>query len=248
MANVGFAGVPIRQITRDNIVTEILESSSSSPQTFRLVNAGTFYEATRNRTYWTLLLDGGTNLPDGAPLAHFVKRTSGRGVADQIRGPWLFETCMNMGRSYGTRHYLLGSTDRTIRLLMAQLIERYPGVSFVGHESPPFRTLSQEELAAQDERIRVARPDIVWVALGTPKQDAEARRITDAIGTTTVAVGAAFDFSAGTVAEAPVLIRRLGLEWLFRLANEPRRLWRRYLIGNFVFVGLWAKEIIGARR
>lgn len=247
MVTVRFAGLPIRQATVETIVREILESPRTAPQTFRLVNAGTIYEARRDPEYWQLLLDGGNNLPDGAPLAHFVRTRSRRGQAEHIRGPSLFEACMSAGREYGTRHYLLGSSEQTLKILGANLSLRYPGVHIVGVESPPYKALDQVELAAQDQRIMGTRPDIVWVALGTPKQDAEARRISDALNLTTVAVGAAFDFSAGRIAEAPPMIRQLRLEWLFRLVTEPRRLWRRYFFGNSVFIGLWAREVLRPR-
>jgi N-acetylglucosaminyldiphosphoundecaprenol N-acetyl-beta-D-mannosaminyltransferase len=96
--------------------------------------------------------------------------------------------------------------------------------------------MTDRERNEQDDAIRASGADIVWVGLGTPKQDIEAERIATATNTTTVAIGAAFDFAAGTLREAPSWLSRAGLEWLFRLAMEPRRLWRRYLIGNLVFI------------
>ncbi|MDP9889822.1 exopolysaccharide biosynthesis WecB/TagA/CpsF family protein [Pseudarthrobacter enclensis] len=102
--------------------------------------------------------------------------------------------------------------------------------------SPPFSAMSPREYESQDRRIEDTNPDIVWVGLGTPKQDFEAQRLATAGNFFAVAVGAAFDFSAGTKKEAPRWITALGFEWLFRLAAEPKRLWRRYLIGNFVFL------------
>lgn len=120
--------------------------------------------------------------------------------------------------------------------LQQNLEARFPGVEIVGTYSPPFRSLSEAELDAQDELILRSGADIVWVGLGTPKQDHEVRRLADSLHVTACAVGAAFDFTAGTKREAPKWMTRVGLEWTFRLISEPRRLWKRYLIGNFVFL------------
>jgi N-acetylglucosaminyldiphosphoundecaprenol N-acetyl-beta-D-mannosaminyltransferase len=98
--------------------------------------------------------------------------------------------------------------------------------------------MTPEEVSAQDSLILESKADIVWVGLGTPRQDFECARITKELGLTTVAVGAAFDFFSGLKKESPKWMTKLGLEWIFRFASEPKRLWRRYLVGNFVF--LWA--------
>jgi N-acetylglucosaminyldiphosphoundecaprenol N-acetyl-beta-D-mannosaminyltransferase len=105
-----------------------------------------------------------------------------------------------------------------------------------GFDSPPFRPPSAPELADRDERIIASGATLVWVGLGTPKQDQEVRRLADSVPVTALAVGAAFDFLAGTKAQAPLWVQRSGLEWAFRLATEPRRLARRYLWGNPRFV------------
>jgi N-acetylglucosaminyldiphosphoundecaprenol N-acetyl-beta-D-mannosaminyltransferase len=105
-----------------------------------------------------------------------------------------------------------------------------------GAESPPFRDLTDDEKREQDERIRASGADIVWVGLGTPKQDFEVERLVETMPVLAAAVGAAFDFTAGTVKPAPEWMQRNGLEWAHRFASEPRRLWRRYLIGNVEFV------------
>lgn len=174
------------------------------------------------------------NFPDGKPISLITKITSM--PLSQVRGPSVFEQVMDDGRSYGLRHYLLGSTPETLDLLVSSLKDRYPGVEIVGSMSPPFHAMSKTEYENQDREIRDTNPDIVWVGLGTPKQDFEAQRLATAGDFFAIAVGAAFDFSAGTKKEAPRWLRALGGEWLFRLAAEPKRLWRRYLIGNFVFL------------
>ena len=132
--------------------------------------------------------------------------------------------------------------------LAERLTARYPGVNFVGVESPPFRPLTPGEQDATVARINTAKPDFVWVGLGTPKQDywlAEYRPLLDAPAL--LAVGAAFDIVSGRRRRAPVLVQRLGAEWLFRLILEPRRLWRRYLKGNSRFIWLAAREVANVR-
>jgi N-acetylglucosaminyldiphosphoundecaprenol N-acetyl-beta-D-mannosaminyltransferase len=121
--------------------------------------------------------------------------------------------------------------------------ERYPGVEVVCEISPPFRPRSPLEVLVDDRSLRLAQPDIIWVGLGTPKQDVEVARLA-ALGHLAVAVGAAFDFTSGDVKEAPRAFRVAGLEWLHRLFTEPRRLWRRYLIGNIVFLRAVMREAV----
>lgn len=138
--------------------------------------------------------------------------------------------------SESPRHYFLGATPETLNALVARVQERWPAAQIAGSESPPFRQATAREIGERDERIRTSGATLVWVGLGTPKQDLEVRRLADALPVTALAVGAAFDFLAGTKAQAPVWMQRAGLEWAFRLATEPRRLARRYLWGNPRFV------------
>ena len=201
-----------------------------------LVNAYTLALADSDDSYATLLSGDSINLPDGKPLSLVSQLVGHTPRLNQIRGPKLFLDTFDVGRSYGVRHYLLGSTDEVLGKLQERLSQQFPGCNIVGVESPPYRILTETELKAQDERIIAARPDIVWVGLGTPKQDREASRLAHSTGLTCVAVGAAFDFAAGEVKEAPKWMTRLCLEWMFRLFSEPRRLWRRYLFGNAKFL------------
>jgi N-acetylglucosaminyldiphosphoundecaprenol N-acetyl-beta-D-mannosaminyltransferase len=131
--------------------------------------------------------------------------------------------------------------------LKCAIDKRFPGALIVGMISPPFHPLTDAERADQDSAINASDADVVWVGLGTPKQDFEAQRVCDECGVTTVAVGAAFDFVAGTKPEAPNWMRRLSLEWVFRLLTEPRRLWKRYLFGNTRFITIVLKESLRRR-
>jgi N-acetylglucosaminyldiphosphoundecaprenol N-acetyl-beta-D-mannosaminyltransferase len=132
--------------------------------------------------------------------------------------------------------------------LETELRRRFPNAQIVGAESPPFRTLTEQEIAEQEARLVESTAQVVWVGLGTPKQDWESARLAEEIPAVFLAVGAAFDFIAGEKRQAPLWMQRNGLEWLFRLAVEPRRLWRRYLFGNARFLRAMIKEMLGTYR
>ncbi|MDQ0031446.1 WecB/TagA/CpsF family glycosyltransferase [Arthrobacter bambusae] len=234
------AGVPLVQASLRDATEELcrLAKVQGRPRgfSFHLVNAYTVALAHRDDRYAKLLATSTANFPDGKPLTWWKPRSGKR--LQQVRGPRLFEEVMNVGRESDVRHFLLGATEETLSQLEASLQARHPGVNIVGSFSPPFRTMTQDEIRHQDKAIADSSAEIVWVGLGTPKQDWEVERIASELPVLAVAVGAAFDFSAGTKRRAPEWISKLGFEWLFRLLSEPRRLWRRYLIGNLVF--LWA--------
>lgn len=201
-----------------------------------LANAYTVALADKEPTFRSVLGGGAINFADGKPIALISRVLHNKPSLHQVRGPELFENVMSHGRADGVKHFLLGSTPAVLEALESALLSRYVGLDIVGKESPPFRALSAEESAEQDRRIRESGAEIVWVGLGTPKQDVEAKRLAEQMPIVAVAVGAAFDFSAGTLAVAPLWVRKVGLEWLHRLAMEPRRLWRRYFFGNARFV------------
>jgi N-acetylglucosaminyldiphosphoundecaprenol N-acetyl-beta-D-mannosaminyltransferase len=200
-----------------------------------LANAYTIALADRDDAY-RQLINQGVVFADGKPIIWFSRLARQTPQIQQVRGLDLFLDVLDVGRSPGLRHFLLGSTDEVLARMRASLAERFEGVEIVGSYSPPFRALTAEEIADQDSLIRQSNADIVWVGLGTPKQDIEARRLALSTTRPAIAVGAAFDFAAGALPVAPIWMQRAGLEWLFRLALEPGRLWRRYLFGNVRFV------------
>jgi N-acetylglucosaminyldiphosphoundecaprenol N-acetyl-beta-D-mannosaminyltransferase len=166
----------------------------------------------------------------------------------RVYGPDLMLAVLDAGRERNLRHYFYGGTAAVARDLQARVEQRFPGLVIAGSESPPFRELTEAESAAMVQRIRAARPDIVWVGLGTPRQDHFVAAYGEQLQSTLVAVGAAFDFHAGHKRQAPAWMQRAGLEWLFRLAAEPRRLWRRYVVGNPVFLFGVARDAVNRRR
>lgn len=237
------AGVSLVHADLDDAAAELCrlaKQPSSDGQSFHLVNAYTIALTQNDSEYLALIKSATARFPDGKPLTWWTLDDGHR--LNQIRGPRLFEQVMNLGREKDVRHFLLGASESTLHRMESNLLERYPGVSIVGSFSPPFRELSPEELDGQDQMIRESGAEIVWVGLGTPKQDWEVARLASRLPTLCVAVGAAFDFTAGTKLEAPAWMASLSLEWLFRLISEPRRLWRRYLLGNAIFLFAVAKN------
>jgi N-acetylglucosaminyldiphosphoundecaprenol N-acetyl-beta-D-mannosaminyltransferase len=200
-----------------------------------LCNAYTIALANSDESYRTLLNDAALNLPDGTPVA-WVGRALGVDVAGPARGADVMLATMERGVAFGIKHYLYGATQETIDALVANLSERFPGIEIVGAEAPPFRPLSDIEHAAVVRRLRMSGAHLVWVGLGTPKQDIFAAEFSKLVDAAFVPVGAAFDFLAGHKREAPRWMHGSGFEWTFRLATEPRRLFRRYLWGNLRFV------------
>ncbi len=187
-------------------------------------------------------------LCDGMPLV-LVARRFAHLDATRCYGPDVMLGVLDQGRTPGLRHYFYGGpNEETSRRLCENMDKRFPGLRVVGAEVPPFRPLTSEERDATARRINAAAPDVVWVGLGTPKQDywiSEMRPLLDA--PLLVAVGAAFNFHAGMVPQAPLWMRRACLEWLYRLCAEPRRLWRRYLIGNPRFIWLLLRQLVTGR-
>ncbi|ETX28754.1 WecB/TagA/CpsF family glycosyltransferase [Roseivivax isoporae] len=182
--------------------------------------------------------------PDGMPLVWELRRRGHRD-AGRVYGPDLMLAMF----ARGYRHVLYGSTQETLDKLEARLRARYPQARIVDAISPPFRALSAVEEAAMVDRINAARADIVWVGLGAPKQEMWMARMHDRLDAPIlVGVGAAFDFHAGNTRQAPGWMQRSGLEWLFRLGAEPRRLWRRYVRVVPGYLWLLALQRSGLRR
>jgi N-acetylglucosaminyldiphosphoundecaprenol N-acetyl-beta-D-mannosaminyltransferase len=186
--------------------------------------------------------------PDGMPLV-WLSRLHGARHVSRVYGPDLMLAFCERSAARGYRHYFYGGNEGVPERLAAALRARFPDLIVAGTYSPPFRALGADEERAIAERINAARPDIVWVVLSTPKQErwmAANRAHLEA--SVLVGVGAAFDFHAGFKPQAPEWMQRSGLEWLFRLATEPRRLWRRYAVIVPMFVLLVMLQELGLRR
>ena len=187
-------------------------------------------------------------VPDGMPLV-WVARLRGHRLKRRVYGPELMLQFCEEAASKGYRHYFYGGAPGVAEKLASVLQTRFPGLRVAGVCSPPFRPLTQEEDDGIVAAINRAAPDIVWVGLSTPKQERWMFEHRDRLRVPVlVGVGAAFDINANIKKQAPAWMREHGLEWLFRLLQEPRRLWKRYLIYGSQFVVLEALELFGLRR
>jgi N-acetylglucosaminyldiphosphoundecaprenol N-acetyl-beta-D-mannosaminyltransferase len=188
------------------------------------------------------------NTPDGMPMV-WMGRLQGFSDMGRVYGPDLMLRICEISSARRFTHFFYGGIQGVGEELKCRLEQRFPGLSVVGTYSPPFRPLTSEEEDQLRLKLANLRPDIVWVGLSTPKQEkfmAEHWEKLDA--TLFIGVGAAFDFHAGRIRQAPRWMQRSGLEWLFRLACEPRRLWKRYLKNNPLFVLLAICQLIGLRK
>ena len=188
-------------------------------------------------------------VPDGQPLV-WALNMLGHRLGDRVYGPDLMDRACARAAHTGRRFYLYGGRDRAaLEELMQALRARHPGLDIVGGFAPPFRepTDAEDEAVAAD--IRHSRAEVVWVGIGVPKQEKWMARMRDRLDAPVlIGVGAAFDFHAGLIPQAPRGMQALGLEWLFRLVQEPRRLWRRYLRYNPRFVVGFARQYLAASR
>lgn len=173
----------------------------------------------------------GLTVPDGMPLV-WAGRRAGFDRMARVAGPDLFERVMAEAAERGWSQYFYGGAEGVAEELRDTFVARHPGLKVAGVRCPPYRPLTEAEDAAVVEEINAAKPDIIWVGLGAPKQErwmAEHRDRLDAA--VLIGVGAAFDFHTGRLDRAPLWMQQSGLEWSYRLYKEPRRLWRRYLLG-----------------
>jgi exopolysaccharide biosynthesis WecB/TagA/CpsF family protein len=173
--------------------------------------------------------------PDGQPVRWALNMLHGAKLSDRVYGPELTLRVCQQAAENRIPIYLYGGKPETLELLRQNLLAKLPTLQIAGAEAPPFRELSDDENDEACRRINQSGAKIVMIGLGCPKQDRFAARNRDRIEGVQLCVGAAFDFHAGVKPMAPLWMQRLGLEWLFRLSCEPRRLWRRYLITNAIF-------------
>ena len=195
------------------------------------------------------VLGASFTVPDGQPLV-WALNALGHRLGDRVYGPELMERACARAAASGQRFYLYGGRSHGALAELARSLRlRHRGLRIVGGHCPPFRELTRAEEDAVAADIDRSDADVVWVGIGVPKQEKWMARIRDRLDAPVlVGVGAAFDFHAGLVPQAPERIQRLGLEWAFRLLQEPRRLWRRYLRYNPRFVLGFARQYGRHRR
>lgn len=229
-------GIPIAVTTLDTASATILSWAKDNQGRYVGVrDVASLMVMADDPTLLALSQEADMNVPDGMPLVWIGKS---RGLPVQRTcGPDLMElVCCNSPKT-GLKHFFYGGKEGVADKLADVFRQRVPGIEIVGTYCPPFRTLSAEEDVQIIRQIKESGADVVWVGVSSPKQDIWMHDHVDALPQTLIGVGAAFDFHTGAVKRAPVWMQRFGLEWLHRLASEPKRLWRRYLVQapKFVF-------------
>ena len=189
------------------------------------------------------VLDADFTVPDGQPLV-WAMNLLGHNLSSRVYGPDLMDHACARAARTGQRHYLYGGRSQGALVELARLLRlKHPGLKIVGGHAPPYRDLTADEDAAVIADIERCKPDVVWVGIGVPRQEKWMAKMRDRLSAPVlIGVGAAFDFHAGIVAQAPEPLQRVGLEWAFRLSQEPRRLWRRYWRYNPRFVIGFARQ------
>ena len=205
-------------------------------------------EAQNDPAFKNVLNSADLVVPDGMPLI-WLARLQGHQLKRRVYGPELMLSFCEQTAGKGYRHFFYGATSSVCELLAQKLRSRFPGIQVVGTHSPPFRPLTPEEDEKVISQINETKADILWVGLSTPKQElwmyAHRRRLNVPV---LVGVGAAFDINAGVKRQAPRWMREHGLEWFFRLLQEPRRLWYRYLVYGSQFIFYVSLELLGIRK
>lgn len=199
-------------------------------------NVHTTVMAFRDESYRKVQNSGAMALPDGQPLS-IVSRRRGYSEAQRVPGPDLMPAILHLSEEKGYRHYFYGSTPETLEKLRKVLLDRFPKLQIVGMYAPPFRPLTEEEDQEAVRQINESGADFVWVALGAPKQEKWMYEHRGRVNGLMIGVGAAFDFIAGTVRRAPMWMQKLCLEWVYRICQDPKRMFPRYVSTNFAF--LW---------
>lgn len=200
-------------------------------------NVHTTVMAYENEQYKIAQNNAILNLPDGKPLS-IVGRYYGYREMGRVAGPDLMSEVFRISVAQKWRHFFYGSTMETLEALRKRLEDLYQGIQIVGMYAPPFRNLTDEEDREIVNLINKTEPDFIWIGLGAPKQEMYMYDHIDRFEGTMIGVGAGFDFHAGMVKRAPVWMQKIGLEWFYRMLQEPNRLWKRYMRTNFKFIRL----------
>lgn len=241
-------GSPVSAINMEQACASVMEALAAKQKGYVCFGGVQLLsEAYEHADYRELLERAFLVAPDGMPLV-WLGRLQGRRHMDRVYGPDLMLRVCEQSVARGFTHFLYGGNSGVADDLKAELERRFPGIRIVGTHCPPFRPLNTHEEATLVNQIANTKPDIIWVGLGSPKQDRFMRDYLPKLDTTLMfGVGAAFDFHTGRVPQAPSWVQRCGMEWFFRVCCEPRRLAKRYFRNNPLFVWRLIKEWFGGQ-
>lgn len=239
-------GAPVHIIDVENVLRLMERWIRERDRTHWIAVTGSHgaLEARKRPDFRAILHTADLSVPDGRWAARFAARKMSC-ETHQVRGADLMSAFFALSRQKGFTNYFYGDTDETLTLATERLRQKHPGVKIVGAYSPPFRELTSDEDAQIVEMINRANPDVLWVALGLPKQERWIFAHRDCLKTPViVAVGAALKFHSGKVVPSPGWASKAGLEWFWRLTHEPRTVWRRALIYGPQFMALSVIDLI----
>jgi N-acetylglucosaminyldiphosphoundecaprenol N-acetyl-beta-D-mannosaminyltransferase len=246
---VNVLGVGISALNLDLAVSKVAEALAQKRKGYICVTGvHGVSEAQEDPAFRAILNDAFLNTPDGMPMVWMGKLQGVREMG-RVYGPDLMLRLFELSQARGFTHFFYGGAPGVAEELKRKLESRFPGVRIVGTFTPPFRPLTQEEEAELVRVVAQAKPDMFWVGLSTPKQEKFMATYWEKLDATLFfGVGAAFDFHAGRVRQAPRWMQRGGLEWLFRLVCEPRRLWKRYFKNNPLFIIRALAQLTGVKK
>lgn len=242
-------GVKVAAVQIPDVISLVEQwiSEGARGKFIAVANVHMVIEATQDRSFAAVLERASLVVPDGMPLI-WAGRMHGHALERRVYGPDLMFEFLRQTQDRNYRHFFYGGAEGVAEKLVNNL-QASMALNCAGSLAPPFRKVTAEEETEIIRSINSAQPDVVWVCLGCPKQEKWMQEHADSISAPVmIGVGQAFDIYAGTLRQAPAFMREHGLEWLFRLCIEPRRLWRRYLVYNTEFLFYSFLQSLGLRR
>lgn len=229
-------GVDLAVVTPQEAAETVVDHAAAhKPMQVHLCNAYTLSLVDSDGRLRAALQSADMNMSDGTPLSWFGRS---HGMRGPVRGPGLVGDVARAGVARGIRHYLWGGAPGVAEQMAERMRCHAPGIQIVGTECPAYRIPTPDDLDELVASVTEAEADVLWIGIGTPKQDYVVPELAERLSIPVVPVGAAFDFWSGAVSQAPRFLHGSGFEWVYRMAREPRRLWKRYLLGNPRF--LWS--------
>jgi N-acetylglucosaminyldiphosphoundecaprenol N-acetyl-beta-D-mannosaminyltransferase len=228
-------------------VVETLKVNKIEESYITVNNVHTMVEGYWHSSFQAIINNGYLSLPDGKPL-EIVGKLKGNKNISRLFGPTVFEKFIDWGRKDGMSHFFFGSSEETLQKLKLAVEKKYPGTKISGMISPPYKPFEEWDNEEFIQAINTAKPDFIWIGLGAPKQEHWMYQHYKSMNKGIMfGIGAGFDYLAGNTKHAPQWMKNVSLEWLYRLIQEPRRLWKRYLITIPQFILFASLELIGIK-
>jgi N-acetylglucosaminyldiphosphoundecaprenol N-acetyl-beta-D-mannosaminyltransferase len=249
LKNSKILGVKISNVNSYRKVYEIIKTRINSRSSYITVNnVHTVVEGAVDGKFKKIINGSFLALPDGKPLSIVAKLKGGKNI-DRIFGPTLFEKTLDWGQKDGIKHYFFGSSNETLEQMINTIRIKFPQAIISGCFSPPFKKFTGDENEVYLNQMNASGAELFWIGLGAPKQEIwmheNHKKLNKGI---MIGIGAGFDYLAGNTKHAPEWMKKTALEWLYRLIQEPKRLWKRYLVANSLFIFLVILESLNIKK